>query len=142
MPDFERRSSASFISSNEGGTPASFSRSLMKRRSSYCLRVSISTSSPVVSCASQRSEAAVAGQAFDVLKAGVRITPSCVVEPPTLETNHERTLYVPYVFRNTLISGEQARFGADDATWTRLRRGYSGSRRSSQTESAGAGGAN
>ena len=26
MPDFERRSSASFISSNEGGTPASFSR--------------------------------------------------------------------------------------------------------------------
>src|SRR5580704_14404165 len=44
MPDFERRSSASFISSKEGGTPASFSRSLMKRRSSYCLRVSISTS--------------------------------------------------------------------------------------------------
>ncbi len=27
MPDFERRSSASFISSNEGGTPASFRRS-------------------------------------------------------------------------------------------------------------------
>ena len=30
MPDFERRSSASFISSKEGGTPDSFSRSLMK----------------------------------------------------------------------------------------------------------------
>jgi hypothetical protein len=46
MPDFERRSSASFISSKEGGTPASFSRSLMKRRSSYCLRVSISSKPP------------------------------------------------------------------------------------------------
>ena len=41
MPDLERRSSASFISSKEGGTPASFSRSWMKRRSSNCLRVSI-----------------------------------------------------------------------------------------------------
>src|SRR6202000_98004 len=38
---------ASFISSKEGGTPASFSRSLIKRRSSYCLRVSISTSPQV-----------------------------------------------------------------------------------------------
>src|SRR5881227_3301437 len=47
MPDFERRSSASFISSKEGGTPASFSRSLMKRRSSYCLRVSIASIPPV-----------------------------------------------------------------------------------------------
>ena len=47
MPDFERRSSASFISSKEGGTPASFSLSLMKRRSSYCLRVSISSNPPV-----------------------------------------------------------------------------------------------
>src|ERR1700733_7671050 len=44
MPDLERRSSASFISSKEGGTPDSFRRSLMKRRSSYCLRVSISSS--------------------------------------------------------------------------------------------------
>src|SRR6266404_3168798 len=43
MPDFERRSSASFISSKEGGTQDSFRRSLMNRRSSYCLRVSIST---------------------------------------------------------------------------------------------------
>src|SRR5262249_55200462 len=41
MPDFERRSSASFISSKEGGTPDSFRRSWMKRRSSYCLLVSI-----------------------------------------------------------------------------------------------------
>src|ERR1700679_3420785 len=47
MPDFDRRSSASFISSKEGGTPDSFSRSLMNRRSSYCLRVSISTSPQV-----------------------------------------------------------------------------------------------
>mgnify|MGYP006932270048 CR=1 FL=1 len=41
MPDLDRRSSASFISSNEGGTPASFSRSWMNMRSSYCFRVSI-----------------------------------------------------------------------------------------------------
>src|SRR5689334_6935520 len=47
MPDFERRSSASFISSNDGGTPDSFRRSLMNRRSSYCLRVSISTNPQV-----------------------------------------------------------------------------------------------
>ena len=41
MPDFERRSSASFISSKDGGTPVSFSRSLMKRNSSLCFFVSI-----------------------------------------------------------------------------------------------------
>ena len=41
MPDLERRSSASFISSKEGGTPVSFRRSLMKRSSSLCLRVNI-----------------------------------------------------------------------------------------------------
>ena len=41
MPDFERKSRASFISSKEGGTPASVSRSWMNRRSSNCLRVSI-----------------------------------------------------------------------------------------------------
>ena len=41
MPDLDRRSSASFISSKEGGTPASVSLSWMKRRSSNCLRVSI-----------------------------------------------------------------------------------------------------
>ena len=41
MPDLERRSSASFISSNDGGIPASFKRSWMKRSNSYCLRVSI-----------------------------------------------------------------------------------------------------
>ena len=46
MPDLERRSSASFISSKEGGTPASFSRSWMKRSSSNCLRVSMARFSP------------------------------------------------------------------------------------------------
>jgi SOS regulatory protein LexA len=45
MPDLERRSSASFISSNEGGTPASLRRSWMNRKSSACLRVSIGASS-------------------------------------------------------------------------------------------------
>src|ERR1700692_881769 len=91
MPDFERRSSASFISSKEGDTPASFSRSLMKRRSSYCLRVSISSSPPVA-------------VSFDSETTGA-VTP---ILP--LETNHQRTLYVRYVFRNTLISGESNLF--------------------------------
>src|SRR5580693_6828364 len=96
MPDFERRSSASFISSKEGGTPASFSRSLMKRRSSYCLRVSISSSPPVA-------------VAFNSETTGV-VTP---ILP--LETNHERTLYVRYVFRNILISGEGDLFARREA---------------------------
>ena len=41
MPDLERRSSASFISSKEGGTPVSLRRSWMKRSNSFCLRVSM-----------------------------------------------------------------------------------------------------
>src|SRR3712207_5073943 len=41
MPDFDLRSSASFISSKEGGTPLSRRRSWMKRSSSFCFRVSI-----------------------------------------------------------------------------------------------------
>src|SRR4029078_6918286 len=77
MPDFERRSRASFISSNEGGTPASVSRSWMNRKSSNCLRVSIYLSP-------------LAGPG------GIRP-----------ETNHERTLSVRYVFRNHLIWGEK-----------------------------------
>src|ERR1041384_4175377 len=77
MPDFERRSRASFISSNDGGTPASFSRSWMKRSSSNCLRVSIGSFPPVFST-HHRSK-----------------------------TNHERTLYVLSLFRNPLIWREQ-----------------------------------
>src|ERR1700753_2560368 len=75
MPDLDRRSSASFISSNDGGTPVSFSRSWMKRRSSNCLRVNIAR--PHVGLPQQH------------------------------KTNHERTLSVPYVFRNHLISREE-----------------------------------
>ncbi len=41
MPDFDLSPSASFISSNEGETPPSDSRRLMKSSSSYCFRVSI-----------------------------------------------------------------------------------------------------
>ncbi len=41
MPDLERRSSASFISSKEGGMPASFMRSWMNMSSSCCLRVNM-----------------------------------------------------------------------------------------------------
>src|SRR3954465_14040708 len=77
MPDLDRRSSASFISSNDGGIPDSFSRSLMKRRSSNCLRVSIS---------------------WFLLSFRLRKRP---------KTNHERTLYVLCVFRNPLIWREQ-----------------------------------
>src|SRR6266550_5025795 len=98
IPDFERRSSASFISSKEGGTPDSFRRSLINRRSSYCLRVSISTNPQVDSAVRfQDSEIAKAeaGSSFKEL------------QTPLLETNHEQTLYVPYVFRNHLISGQR-----------------------------------
>src|SRR5215475_11861850 len=80
IPDLDRRSSASFISSNDGGTPVSLSRSWMKRRSSNCLRVNIAR--PHVGLPQQR------------------------------KTNHERTLSVPYVFRNPLISREEARQAA------------------------------
>src|SRR6266404_2361597 len=99
IPDFERKSNASFISSKEGGTPDSFRRSLMNRRSSYCLRVSISTNPQVDSAVRfQDSEfaKAEAGSSFREL------------QTPLLETNHEQTLYVPYVFRNHLISGQRA----------------------------------
>jgi hypothetical protein len=41
MPDFERRLSASFISSKDGETPLSRRRMLMKDSSSNCLRVSM-----------------------------------------------------------------------------------------------------
>src|SRR3954452_18642700 len=98
MPDLERRSSASLISSKEGGTPASFSRSLMNRRSSYCLRVSISTNpqfaSPKLDDRSNSEGSPTLGSR----------TP---IQARILETNHERTLYVPYVFRNHLISRQQ-----------------------------------
>src|SRR5215475_10536111 len=85
MPDFERKSSASFISSNDGGTPASFSRSWMKRRSSNCLRVSMSFLPPAAAGSLGASEGAA----------------------DSFETNHEHTLSVRYVFRNHLISREQ-----------------------------------
>ena len=124
IPDFERRSSASFISSKEGGTPASFSRSLMKRRSSYCLRVSISTSPQV--------GGAVRFRDMEPKTFG----PDSDLQASTLETNHERTLYVPYVFRNHLISGER------DRSWVDAAANSSGSRRMSQGEPAAAAGAN
>src|SRR6201993_848812 len=99
MPDFERRSSASFISSKEGGTPASFSRSLMKRRGSYCLRVSISSSSPDCWCRSIFLDFASGTRARLPFPDAIRYQHS--------KTNHERTLYVRYMFRNHLISGER-----------------------------------
>src|SRR5579871_5749498 len=46
MPDFEARSSASFISSKEGETPVSLIRPLMNKSSSRCFLVSISPSQP------------------------------------------------------------------------------------------------
>ena len=41
MPDFDRRSSASFISSNEGGTPSVWMRLLMKSSKSSCFFVNM-----------------------------------------------------------------------------------------------------
>jgi hypothetical protein len=70
----------------------------MKRRSSYCLRVSIASIPP-----GWRRLAL----SLQVWQAGV---PSSHFQTQALETNHERTLYVRYVFRNHLISGER---GAD-----------------------------
>ena len=52
IPDLDRKSKASFISSNEGGTPVSLRRSLMNMRSSYCLRVSINWVRLFVGCSS------------------------------------------------------------------------------------------
>src|SRR6266576_4204737 len=98
IPDFERRSSASFISSKEGGTPDSFRRSLMNRRSSYCLRVSISTNPQV--------DSAVRFQDSEIAKAEAESS-FRDLQAPLLETNHEQTLYVPYVFCNHLISGQR-----------------------------------
>src|SRR5689334_3251640 len=143
MPDFDRRSSASFISSKEGGTPASFSRSLMKRRSSYCLRVSISSKSPGF-------DGAVRFRDFDLRKGlGAPAPVSCdgsaapvscdqILE---LETNHERTLYVRYVFRNHLISGEREKSLAAASAGALSPITYFGSRRISQVEPALAAGA-
>src|SRR5436853_7569254 len=84
MPDFERRSSASFISSKEGGMPDSLSRSWMKRSSSNCFRVSI---------------LGLVGAFWSVDRR--------LASNDSFETNHERTLYVRYLFRNPLIWGEQ-----------------------------------
>src|SRR5881227_3144069 len=113
MPDFERRSSASFISSKEGGTPASFSRSLMKRRSSYCLRVSISSIPPVGTVFRSRS---LWSRSLSVsnLQGPSRESPNPQPQTLAVETNHERTLYVRYVFRNHLISGERIEASAED----------------------------
>src|SRR3954462_1147485 len=125
IPDFERRSSASFISSKEGGTPASFSRSLMNRSNSYCLRVSrainpqvdkgdseIDSTAPI-EATSHRTRSHTA-QSQKSKSSNPNVTNLKATKPthtlskgPVFETNHEHTLYVPYVFRNQLILGQQ-----------------------------------
>jgi len=77
MPDLDRRSSASFISSNEGGIPDSFNRSLIE---------------------AQKLELLAGEHALVSLSFRLRKRP---------KTNHERTLYVLCVFRNPLIWREQ-----------------------------------
>src|ERR1035441_6152053 len=94
MPDLERRSRASFISSKEGGIPASVSLSWMKRRSSNCLRVSICL-----------SPALCFGRFFGRPFLGNRS-----------ETNHERTLSVRYVFCNHLIWSEKCERRSEEHT--------------------------
>ena len=56
IPDFDRKSSASFISSKDGGTPVSLMRSLMNIRSSCCLRVSIAVSCLETKCQDENQE--------------------------------------------------------------------------------------
>src|SRR6202167_5092566 len=106
IPDFDRKSSASFISSKEGGTPDSFRRSLMNRSSSYCLRVSISTNPQVCH---PKADGAVRFRDPGTRRHRDQRYRSQRSHLPAsiLETNHERTLYVPYVFRNHLISRQQ-----------------------------------
>src|SRR5258706_14662162 len=70
----------------------------MNRRSSYCLRVSISTI--------PRFDSAVRFQHSEIPKAEAGSS-FRDLQTPLLETNHEQTLYVPYVFRNHLISGQR-----------------------------------
>jgi hypothetical protein len=57
---------------------------------------------------------------------------------PLLETNHERTLYVPYVFRNHLILRQRNQFREGAAQ----NGDQSGSRNSTQADPAAAAGAN
>src|ERR1700688_2177247 len=124
IPDFERRSSASFISSKEGGTPDSFRRSLMNRRSSYCLRVSISINPQF---AFPGLDGVVRFGRLELKGSGVR---DSHLETSTSETNHEQTLYVPYVFRNHLISRQRTRAFVGIGRF----RGQMGSRRMSQAD--------
>src|SRR5258706_4521082 len=139
IPDFERRSSASFISSKEGGTPDSFRRSLMNRRSSYCLRLSISINHQfafpgldgVVRFRDSNSEAPIRKLRS---RSGVR---DSRLETSTSETNHEQTLYVPYVFRNHLISRQRTRAFVGTGAL-----GQTGRRRISHADPATAAGAN
>src|SRR5215210_6863729 len=123
MPDLERRSSASFISSNDGGTPDSFRRSLINRRSSYCLRVSISTNPQFDKChvisetdlgapgTTDRGHSLKSQNPSHKRKSKTKLTrpnpKSHAGQTAVLETNHEHTLYVPYVFRSHLISGQR-----------------------------------
>src|ERR1700679_1624464 len=148
IPDFDPKSSAPFISSKEGGTPDSFKRSLMNRSSSYCLRVSISTNPqfchPEADGAVRFQDSRFQDSRFQDSRfqddrfqdARLQEARFKDVRPqdrhsraPPLETNHERTLYVPYVFRNHLISRQQSRFGTNVP---RAACGQSGSRRMSQ----------
>src|SRR6267142_6708313 len=105
IPDFERRSSASFISSKEGGTPDAFRRSLVNRRSSYCVRVSISINPQF---AFPGLDGVVRFGRLEFSDSGVSGVRDSHLETSTSETNHEQTLYVPYVFRNHLISRQRA----------------------------------
>src|SRR5260370_36998016 len=122
IPDVGRGSSASFISSKEGGTPDSFRRSLMNRRSAYFLRVSISINPQF---AFPGLDGVVRFGRLEFKGCGVRVSH---LETPASETNHERTLYVPYVFRNHLISRQRARAYAGTGR-SGVRRGAAGCRK-------------
>src|SRR5260221_11024061 len=107
LQDFERRSSPSFISSKEGGTPDSFRRSLMNRRSSYCLRVSISS---VPQFAVFKSRYVPFDSSRLIRKVAPESQMTLICRHQESKTNHEQTLYFPYVFRNHLISRQRDSF--------------------------------
>src|SRR3954447_2915071 len=101
----------------------------MNRRSSYCLRVSISTNPQVdkrhvilTPCSKARSGPKSENRGHSKFTKQSRKTPKSHVpkreaqggdiphlRPAALETNHEHTLYVPYVFCNHLISRQRSR---------------------------------
>src|SRR5258708_13681064 len=79
----------------------------MNRRSSYCLRVSISS---VPQFAVFKSRYVPFDSSRLIRKVAPESQMTLICRHQESKTNHERTLYVPYVFRNHLISRQRDSF--------------------------------